>query len=61
MKNRIYVVWVAGQTRLIRASSRSAALRYAVRESTVQVASQDELVRMLADGVKVDDAGDGHE
>lgn len=52
---RIYHVNVEGIVYLVRASHPSAALMHAARKvSSVRVASQDDLVNCLADGVKIE-------
>lgn len=64
MSTRIYAVYdertldTDGQ-RLVRASTRSRALRHVAQGIfTVVVASQDELVELLGQGIKVEDAGE---
>lgn len=54
---RIYAVMGADKTRLIRASHPSAALAHVVKSTfTCRVASQDDLVALVAGGVAVEDA-----
>ena len=53
--NRIYVVKNGDKERLIEASSKSAALSYAVKTTMfVELAGQQELVKLLGDGVAVE-------
>jgi len=58
MANRIYLVKNgAGTGRLIEASSKTAALSYAVTTTlSVQLATQHELVTLIAAGVEVESA-----
>jgi hypothetical protein len=54
---RIYHVNIEGIAYLVRATHSSAALTHATRKvSSVRVATQDDLVLCIADGVKVQDA-----
>jgi hypothetical protein len=54
---RIYHINVEGVVYLVRASTSAAALAHVTRRiASVRVASQDDLVNCLADGVKVDSA-----
>ena len=54
---RIYAVAGADKTRLVRASHPSAALAHVVKSTfTCRVASQDDLVSLVASGVAVEDA-----
>lgn len=57
MNSRIYIVMSSGQkSMLVRASSASQALRIAVNPRfTVKVASQDDLVALTREGVKVEE------
>ena len=56
---RIYYVSVEGVEHLVRAAHPSAALMHVARSiATVCVASQDDLVNCMADGVKVETAGE---
>lgn len=59
-KTRIYIVKHhrdGGGKHLVRASSQAQALRHIVEEAyTCEVASQDDLVKAVAEGVKVVDA-----
>lgn len=49
----------AGQSpRLVRASNRAQALRHVAEDFTVEVPTQDDLVKHVGDGVKVEDARD---
>jgi len=64
MSTRIYAVYdertlaTDGQ-RLVRAGTRAQALRHVAQGTfTVVVASQDELVELLGQGIKVEDAGE---
>jgi hypothetical protein len=58
MSTRIYTVQqLGGDTRLVRASNQSQALRYVVDKTlSVDLASQDDLVRLLGKGVHVEAA-----
>lgn len=52
---RIYLVENCGQQRLIAAESKGAALSYAVKTSVkVELASQEDLVALVKDGVEVE-------
>ena len=56
-KKRIHVVAVPNGVRLVRATTKNAAIRYAAHGIiAATVASQDELVKHLSEGVKVEDA-----
>lgn len=59
MPSRIYTVRIQGQApQLVRAHHPSSALAAAVKATAqVEVASQDDLVDLVAKGVKVIDAG----
>lgn len=58
MTTRIYRVQTPRGPKLIRAANQSAAIRHASRSMiSAEVASQDDLVRMLGAGEKVEDAG----
>lgn len=52
-QQRIYVV---DGKRLVRAPNAAQALRHASKDIEVRVAKQDDLVRMVTGGVKVEDA-----
>ena len=55
MAQRIYVVAIAGTKRLVRASHPGSALAHVAKDiAIVKVASQDELVTLLAAGTKVE-------
>jgi len=57
--NRIYVVKNGDKERLIEAYSKSAALSYAVKTTMfVELAGQQELVKLLGDGVAVETSTD---
>lgn len=52
---RIYIVTVGESDRLVRASHPSTALQHVARDiARVRVASQDDLVQCLADGIAVE-------
>ncbi len=58
---RIYIVTIGESDRLVRATHPSQALMHVVRDiAAVGVASQDELVDCLADGIKVESAMEEH-
>jgi hypothetical protein len=59
MKERIYAVYHGNQARLIRANHRAQALAH-VAQSTfnINVASQDELVKILSTGATVESVRD---
>jgi len=63
MSVRIYAVTQLGaDTRLVRASNQSQALRYVVDKTlSVDLASQEVLVRLLGKGVKVEAVNDEDE
>jgi len=53
---RIYLVGTGQQVRLVRAPNRAQALAHVARSTiAVNVASQDDLVKMLTAGIKVED------
>jgi hypothetical protein len=53
---RIYLVGTGQQVRLVRAPNRAQALAHVARSTiAVSVATQDELVKMLTGGIKVED------
>lgn len=56
MTTRIYTVTqLGGATRLVKATSQTQALRYVVQKTlSVDHASQDDLVRLLHEGIKVE-------
>jgi len=56
MTTRIYTVTrVGGETRLVKATNQTQALRYVVDKTlSVDLAGQDDLVRLLGEGVKVE-------
>lgn len=57
--NRIYVVKNGENERLIEAVSKNSALAYAVKTTmTVDLASQNSLVKLLGDGVAVETSTD---
>ena len=59
MALRIYVVKNGDKERLIEAASKNAALAYAVKTTmTVDLASQNTLVKLLGDGVAVETSTD---
>ncbi len=51
---RIYVV---NKNRLVRAYSPASAIRHTHKEDTATVAGQDDLVKLIAQGVQVEDVG----
>ncbi len=56
---RIYLVTAPdGASTLVRAVTPAQAIRHAARGFTARVADQDDLVRLLGDGAKVEAAGD---
>lgn len=56
---RVYIVTIGECDRLVRASHPNAALMHVVRDiAAVAVASQDELIDCLADGIKVESVKD---
>lgn len=58
MSKRIYIVNGGEQPRLVRAGSRSAAISHVVKTTySAAVASQDNIVTALGQGIKVEDAG----
>lgn len=60
MNVRIYAVQVADKKLLVRAGTKSAAVRHVARGLiTAEVATQNELVALTQAGVKVVDASDG--
>jgi len=59
-KARIYIVNNGSSEdapRLVRAISRAHAIRHVTRPFAAVVAAQEQLVRMLGDGIKVENAG----
>ena len=53
---RIYLIGNGQQVRLVRATNRAQAIAHVVRSSiAVSVATQDELVKLLTHGAKVED------
>lgn len=55
---RIYLVTLSARARLVRAATQSQALYHVARDmAKVKVASQDELLACIVDGVKVEIAG----
>ena len=55
---RIYLVTIGANDRLVRASSQSQALYHVARDiASVKVATQDMLVSCMENGVKVESAG----
>ena len=55
---RIYLVKINDKNRLVRAATQSQALYHVARDvAKVKVASQDELLACIVDGVKVEIAG----
>jgi hypothetical protein len=60
--NRIYIVTIGESDRLVRAGHPSQALNHVAREiAKVKVASQDELIACLADGIKVESVAEDKE
>ena len=60
MKNRIYIVGNGQQLRLVRAPNRAQAVAHVARSTiAVSVATQDELVKLLLSGAKVEDIKQG--
>jgi len=56
MLKRIYIVGTGQQVRLVRAPNRAQALAHVARATiAVNVASQDDLVKMLTAGIAVED------
>jgi hypothetical protein len=56
---RIYRIVIGASVRLVRAVHPSAALMHVARDiAAVKVASQDDLVNCLADGIKVESGGE---
>ncbi len=57
---RIYLVAdrESSTTRLVRATNPSQAIRHVAQRFAADVASQDDLVALLATGTKVEDAGE---
>lgn len=59
MSTRIYRLTIAGKVRLIRAAHPAQAIAHVAKDSIiVNVASQDDLVRDLSAGVKVENPGE---
>lgn len=59
MTSRIYIVRNgASDPRLVRAPNQAQALRHIVKPYKAEVASQDDLIAALGNGVKVEDAKD---
>lgn len=59
MNTRIYLVTSGTDTHLVRATNKVVAINHIARKNiTAAVASQMELVEMIADGAKVKDAGE---
>ena len=57
MKTRIYITGYGPQTRLVRAQSRAEALDFVAKGIiNVMAVKKDELVDMLAKGMKIEDA-----
>lgn len=55
---RIYIVTIGENDRLVRASHPSTALHHVARDiAMVRVATQQDLVDCLADGIQVEDIG----
>lgn len=53
---RIYLVTIGGSDRLVRAAHPSQALMHVARDiAAVKVASQNDLIDCLADGIKVEE------
>lgn len=58
-QQRIYVVTIGATDRLVRASHPSHALQHVARDiAKVKVASQDELIDCLKDGIEVETVGE---
>jgi len=55
-EQRIYVVTDVDDQRLIKARSSTKAAHYAASNLQVRLASQNDLVRLLSEGVEVEDA-----
>lgn len=54
-ETRVYSVTGAGKTRLVRAAHQAQALRHVASDVfTVAVASQDALIELVGDGIKVE-------
>ena len=57
-QTRIYKVQTPTGARLVRAPNRSQSVNHVARDTIrAEVASQDDLIALLADGVKVEEAG----
>lgn len=61
VKTRIYILHDGQKDRLIRAPNQAQALRHAARHFKVSVPTQDQLYRFAAEGVKVEESGEGSE
>lgn len=53
----IYVVTINGEPKLVRASSRARAIKAIVSPVEARIASQDDLVDLLGQGIGVENAG----
>lgn len=59
---RIYLVGMGDKQRLVRANNRNEALNHVVASmTTVQIADQEQLVKALDAGIKVEDAKQGEQ
>ncbi len=59
MSERIYAVYHGAEARLVRASHRSQALSHAAQTTfNIHVATQEELVNLVSEGVKVESIRD---
>ncbi|HZO22814.1 MAG TPA: hypothetical protein VFB37_09960 [Steroidobacteraceae bacterium] len=60
-ETRIYLVNDGHQQRLIRAPNAAQAIRYAAKDFTAEVASQDDLCTLLVKGTRVEESSaNGH-
>jgi len=57
MTTRIYAVTGGDKVRLVRAPNAAQAIRHLTKPYTAELATQEQLVKALSDGVKVEDAG----
>lgn len=56
---RIYIIEGNGETNLVKATTKASAVRHiASKVFTAAVASQDQLVELASNGVKVEEAGE---
>lgn len=58
MAHRIYKVTIAGKERLVEGHNKASAVNHVARDTiTAEVASQADLVRLVASGIKVETVG----